>query len=185
MSWSTSELRVRLAWWNRFKVSSKISLLTIPRRYFFCGSFVLFRSCVCHAFAAVHCCLVVTWRERADLLAPLLWFCYFPIWYLGTGVVLDCNDSWSLLSFLLWVQNLNLKTCSMLKMLTISSFNGQLSLDRLKINQRNYYHLPKLAFQVFFMKLEINLRLCLCWSPCDITHSIFSLHCPAMCDFYL
>ena len=26
-------------------------------------------SCVCHAFASVHCCLVVTWRERADLLA--------------------------------------------------------------------------------------------------------------------
>ena len=25
-----------------------------------CGSFVLFMSCVCHAFAAVHCCLVVT-----------------------------------------------------------------------------------------------------------------------------
>ena len=26
-------------------------------------------SCVCHAFTSVHCCLVVTWRERADLLA--------------------------------------------------------------------------------------------------------------------
>ena len=55
--------------WNRFKPSSKIFLLTIPRRYFFCGSFVLFMSCVCHAFAFIHCCLVVTWRERADLLA--------------------------------------------------------------------------------------------------------------------
>ena len=31
----------------------------------------------------------------------LSWFCYFPIWYLGTGVVHDCYDSWSLLSFLL------------------------------------------------------------------------------------
>ena len=37
--------------------------------YFFCGSFVLFMSCVCHAFASVHCCLVVTCWERADLLA--------------------------------------------------------------------------------------------------------------------
>ena len=27
----------------------------------------LFMSCVCHAFASVHCCLVVTCRERADL----------------------------------------------------------------------------------------------------------------------
>ena len=26
-------------------------------------------SCVCHAFASVHCCLVVTRRERAVLLA--------------------------------------------------------------------------------------------------------------------
>ena len=31
----------------------------------------------------------------------LMWFCYFPIWYPGTGVVLDCIDSWSLLSFFL------------------------------------------------------------------------------------
>ena len=30
---------------------------------------VIYMSCVCHAFTSVHCCLVVTWRERADLLA--------------------------------------------------------------------------------------------------------------------
>ena len=29
----------------------------------------MFLSCVPHAFASVHCCLVVTYRERADLLA--------------------------------------------------------------------------------------------------------------------
>ena len=52
-----------------FKPSSKIFLLTVPRRYFFCGSFVLFMSCVCHAFTSVHCCLVITCWERADLLA--------------------------------------------------------------------------------------------------------------------
>ena len=28
--------------WNRFMPCSKIFLLTVPRRYFFCGSFVLF-----------------------------------------------------------------------------------------------------------------------------------------------
>ena len=32
VSWSTSKLRVRLAPWNRFKSSSKIFLLTVPRR---------------------------------------------------------------------------------------------------------------------------------------------------------
>ena len=54
---------------NRLKPSSKIFLLTVPRQYFFCGSFVLFMSCDCHAFAFVHCCLVVTCWERAGLLA--------------------------------------------------------------------------------------------------------------------
>ena len=28
-----------------------------------------FVSCVCHAFASVHCCLVLTCWEKADLLA--------------------------------------------------------------------------------------------------------------------
>ena len=37
--------------------------------YFFYGSIVLFMSCVSHAFASVHCCLVVTCWERADLYA--------------------------------------------------------------------------------------------------------------------
>ena len=65
----TFELRVRLTPRNRFKHSSKIFLLTVPRCYFFCGSFVLFMSCVCQPFMSVHCCLVVTCWERADLLA--------------------------------------------------------------------------------------------------------------------
>ena len=43
--------------------------LSVPRWYFFCGSFVLFMFCVCHAFTSVHCCLVVTCRGRAGLLA--------------------------------------------------------------------------------------------------------------------
>ena len=55
--------------WNRFKPSSKIVLLTVPRSYFFCGLFVFFVSCVFHAFASVHCCRVVTCWERADFLA--------------------------------------------------------------------------------------------------------------------
>ena len=52
--------------WNRFKPSSKMFLLTVSMQCFFCGSFMLFMSCVCYAFTSVHCCLVV---ERADLLA--------------------------------------------------------------------------------------------------------------------
>ena len=47
------------------KSSSKIFLLIVPRGYFFCGSFVLFMSCVCHAFASAILqdqCIVVNRR---------------------------------------------------------------------------------------------------------------------------
>ena len=95
----------KLLKWNWFKPSNKILLLTVPIRYFFGGSFVLFLYCVCHAFASAHCCHLVTCWERADLLALVcgvkLCGCYFPIWYPGSGVVLDCIDCWSLPPFLL------------------------------------------------------------------------------------
>ena len=82
---------------NWFQPYSKIFLLTVPMHYFFCGSFVLFMSCVCHVIASVRCCLVVTCWERADLLALVygvyLCFCRFPIWYPRSGVVLECNES--------------------------------------------------------------------------------------------
>ena len=50
-------------------------IYTKTKRYF-CGLFVLllffvclfFASCVSHAFTSVHCCLVVTCWEKADLL---------------------------------------------------------------------------------------------------------------------
>ena len=62
-----------------------------------CGSYVIFMFCACHAFASVHCCLVVTCWERADLLAIVcdvkFYFCHFPMWYSESGVVLNCVDS--------------------------------------------------------------------------------------------
>ena len=55
---------------------------------------LLFVSCVSHAFASVHCCLLVTCWERADLLALVgdvhCIFVFFPMWSPGSGVVLDC-----------------------------------------------------------------------------------------------
>ena len=57
---------------------------------------MLFMSCDCHAFASVHCCLVVTCWERADLLALVCdVYCGFVafMWYPGSGVVLDCMNS--------------------------------------------------------------------------------------------
>ena len=49
------------------KPSRKIFLMTDPRRYFFVDHWLFFMSCGFHAFASVHCCLVVTWET--DLLA--------------------------------------------------------------------------------------------------------------------
>ena len=55
-----------------FKPSSKdVFLLTVPRRHFFCGSFLLFVFRVCHLFLSARCSLVVTCWEMADLLALL------------------------------------------------------------------------------------------------------------------
>ena len=57
--------------------SSKIVLLTVPRGYYFCGSFVFFVSCVLHAFASVYCCLVVTCWERLTSWLLLVMFIVF------------------------------------------------------------------------------------------------------------
>ena len=51
-----------------------------------------FVSGVLHAFVSIHCCLVVTCQERAGLLAlvgDVNCIFYFPMWYPGSGVVLD------------------------------------------------------------------------------------------------
>ena len=53
------------------EVGSVNILLTVPRRYFFCGSFIVF-FCLVFAMplgASVYMCFVVTCWERDDLLA--------------------------------------------------------------------------------------------------------------------
>ena len=47
---------------------------------------------VCHAFLSVHCSLVVTCWERADLLALLYVMFYYFVTF-PCGVMLDCIDS--------------------------------------------------------------------------------------------
>ena len=105
MSWSTSELRKRLAPRNWCKPFSKI-FFTDPSK-----AVLLFLDHLCYL------CLVFVMLSRLFIAA--LWslegkgltfwllfvifvcvrFCYFPILYPGTCVVLDCIDSLSLLSF--------------------------------------------------------------------------------------
>ena len=71
---------------NVYQISSKIFLLTVPRRCLFCGSFMLF-----------------LWKGWP--LGSCLWYIIVGLLpshlYPGSGVVLDCIDSWSLPSFLL------------------------------------------------------------------------------------
>ena len=103
MSWSTSELRVRLA---RHETG-----LSPPVKYFYWpfqggASFVDHLCYFCLVFvmlscASVYWCLVVTYWERADLYALVIANMSLSHWYPGSGVVLDCIDSWSLPSFLL------------------------------------------------------------------------------------
>ena len=98
--------------------SSKIFLLTVPRRCFFCRSFVLFMSCVCHAFASVHCCLVVTCWERADLLFVMFYYvCVtFPcgifgqVWYLIVSISDLCRLSYLLSKCIYLLFNLTCAT---------------------------------------------------------------------------
>ena len=104
VTWSTFKLRVRLAPWSWIKPSSKF-FTDCSKAVLLLWIICLFVSCVSHAFASVHCCLVITCLERTGLLALVVdvycIFCYFPMWYPGSGVVLDCIVSWSLPSLLL------------------------------------------------------------------------------------
>ena len=67
---------------------------------------------VCHTVLSVPCRLGQGW-----LLDAFLCFCHFPIWCLGSGVVLDCIDSWALPSSLL---------CTMQKKIRFSHAEAQL-----------------------------------------------------------
>ena len=102
VAWCTFEIRVRLAPPNRFNPYSKIFLLTVPRRYYFCGSFMLFLLCVCYAFVRVCLelpCGHLLWKGWP--LGSRLWCCLIVSVLLShlyprSGVVLDCIDYWSL-----------------------------------------------------------------------------------------
>ena len=89
--------------------------MTVPRRYFFCGSFVcFFVSCVSHAYASVHCCLVVICWQRTDLLALVgdvyCIFVTFPCGILGlVSYLIVSFPDFSLLSYIYNVQFLKVE----------------------------------------------------------------------------
>ena len=65
---------------------------------------MFFQSCVLFVmplYVSVYMSPVITWWERADLLALVCVSLSLSHWYPGSGVVLDCIDSWSLHPYLL------------------------------------------------------------------------------------
>ena len=109
MSWSTSELRVRLAPLNRFKPSSKIFYWPFQGGTSFVDLLFFVLSCVCYVFVCI--CLYVLCGHLLGKDWPLgsrLWCLTVSLslshWYPGSGVVLDCIDSWSLHPYLLLFQ---------------------------------------------------------------------------------
>ena len=87
MSWSTSELRVRLAPLNWFKPSSKIFYWPFQGGTSFVDHLCFFLFCFCYAFVLCGHLLVKGWPLCSRLCCPL-WVCHFPIgilsqvWYL-------------------------------------------------------------------------------------------------------
>ena len=79
-----SELRVRLAPWNQFKPSSKICLLTVPRRYYFCGSFGF----LCRVFLMLlQLFIVALWSPAGKGLTSWLLLMMFIVFLLLSRVV--------------------------------------------------------------------------------------------------
>ena len=90
--------------WNQFEPSIKINTNRSKEVLLLC--IICFINVLCLPCIFVCSLLPCGHLKRkgwplGSCLWCLSWFCYYPIWYPGTGVVLDCIDSWSLLSFLL------------------------------------------------------------------------------------
>ena len=106
VSVNAKALRVKLAPLNRFKPSSKIFYWQLQGGTSFVDLLCFFLSCVCYVF--VHVCLYVLCGYLLGKGWPLgsrLWCLTVNLslfhWYPGSGVVLDCIESWSLHPYLL------------------------------------------------------------------------------------
>ena len=107
MSWSTSELRVRVgAPLNRFKPSSKIFCWPFQGGTSFVDLLCFFSvSCLLCLCTCLFICTLWSLAGKGWPLGSRLWCLTVSLllshWYPGSGVVLDCIDSWSLYPYLL------------------------------------------------------------------------------------
>ena len=101
VSWSTFELRVRLAPLNQFKPSSKIFYWPFEGGTSFVD-LLCFCSVLCLLCLCVRLFICALWSPAGKGLTSWLSFVVSTVslslshWYHGSGVVLDCIDSWSL-----------------------------------------------------------------------------------------
>ena len=106
VSWSTSELRVRLAPRNQAKPSSKILHWPFQGGTSFVDLLCFSVLCLLFLCARLFICALPSpaWKGLTSWLS--LWSLIMSLslshWYPRSGVVLDCIDSWSLHPYLLW-----------------------------------------------------------------------------------
>ena len=105
---------------------------------------MLFMFCVCHTFASVHCRIVVTCWERADLLALVcdVLFCFVTlpcsilgqVWYLIVSIHDLSRLSYFNSKLFRWLQyNLNTGTFPFLKLISAMSFTYRKGVSSLQI----------------------------------------------------
>ena len=105
MSWSTSELRVRLAPLNWFKPSSKLFYWRFQGGTSFVD-FLCFCSVLCLLCLCARLFICALWSPAGKRLTSWLSFVVSTVslslshWYPGSGVILYCIDSWSLCPYL-------------------------------------------------------------------------------------
>ena len=168
MSWSTFELRVRLAPFSRFKPSGKIFYWPFQGGTSFVDNFFL--ACVSYAFVCV--CLYVPCGHLLGKGWPLgsrFWCLTVSLslshWYLGSGVVLDCIDSWSLHPYLFSSWRPNLKYS--IGWLIVHGFE----IDR--VQSIGPIRPVGLLLWIFYVFFSVSCLLCTCarlficalWSP--------------------
>ena len=116
VSWSTSEIRVRLVPSNMCKPSGIFltdrsnAVLLLCILFVICVSFFLIYCLVCSLQTCGHL-LGKGWPLGSLVCDVFFCFSHFTIWYLGSGVILDCIDSWSLPSSILWLETIQDTDC--------------------------------------------------------------------------